>query len=113
MVPRSVYVVQLFITVRSIPISVYLRYKDPFCCVVSVLVIALQSYGMNGTRSSMLIEGFDPLLVSQRSVFCFQPMGDLMTRKVSGVSELCSPLYHLLFVGSLRQFVAGMHSRCV
>jgi hypothetical protein len=64
---------------------VYLRYE--VTCSVALLlcqVTVLQSYGINGTRSSMLVEGFDPLTVSQRSVFCFQPMGDLMTRKVSG-----------------------------
>lgn len=40
-----------------------------------------QSYGMNGTRSSFLVKGYDPLQLSARSVFCFQPIGDLMTRK--------------------------------
>lgn len=40
-----------------------------------------QSYGSNGTRSSFLVGGYDPLQLSARSVFCFQPIGDLMTRK--------------------------------
>lgn len=40
-----------------------------------------QSYGANGTRSSFLVEGFNPLQISSRSIFCFQPIGDLMTRK--------------------------------
>jgi hypothetical protein len=40
-----------------------------------------QTYGKNGTRDSFKVEGYDPLQVSSRSVFCFQPIGDLMTRK--------------------------------
>jgi hypothetical protein len=39
------------------------------------------SYGLNGTRHSFMVDGHRPLQVSQRSVFCFQPIGDLMTRK--------------------------------
>jgi len=38
-------------------------------------------YGANGTRSSMLIEGYTPLEVAKNSIFCLQPYGDLMTRK--------------------------------
>lgn len=40
-----------------------------------------QTYGRNGTRSSFKVDGYDPLQVSRQSVFCFQPIGDLMTRK--------------------------------
>lgn len=40
-----------------------------------------QTYGANNTRSNFLVEGYNPLELSQRSVFCFQPIGDLMTRK--------------------------------
>ncbi|KAJ1422748.1 hypothetical protein B484DRAFT_432852 [Ochromonadaceae sp. CCMP2298] len=40
-----------------------------------------QSYGLNGTRHSFKVDGHHPLQISQRSVFCFQPIGDLMTRK--------------------------------
>jgi Exostosin family len=40
-----------------------------------------QTYGMNGTRFSFKVSGHNPLQVSARSVFCFQPIGDLMTRK--------------------------------
>jgi len=40
-----------------------------------------QSYGMNGTRDSFKVEGHNPLDLSAKSVFCFQPIGDLMTRK--------------------------------
>eukprot|EP01035_Chromulina_nebulosa_P018706 gene18706-24465_t len=40
-----------------------------------------QNYGKEGTRSSFLVEGYNPLQVSSRSTFCFQPIGDLMTRK--------------------------------
>ena len=39
------------------------------------------SYGMNGTRSSSHIKGYNPLQLSSNSIFCFQPIGDLMTRK--------------------------------
>ena len=39
------------------------------------------TYGINGTRHSYRVEGHNPLQVSSRSVFCFQPIGDLMTRK--------------------------------
>ncbi len=42
---------------------------------------AHQSYGLNGTRHSFNVEGHTPLELSHRSVFCFQPIGDLMTRK--------------------------------
>jgi len=38
-------------------------------------------YGANGTRSSMLVEGYTPLDVAKQSIFCLQPYGDLMTRK--------------------------------
>ena len=40
-----------------------------------------QTYGVNGTRHSYKVEGYNPLQVSANSVFCFQPIGDLMTRK--------------------------------
>jgi hypothetical protein len=40
-----------------------------------------KSYGLNGTRFSFFVDGYNPLSVSQISVFCFQPIGDLMTRK--------------------------------
>jgi len=39
------------------------------------------SYGLNGTRFSFKVDGHNPLQLSVRSVFCFQPIGDLMTRK--------------------------------
>jgi hypothetical protein len=39
------------------------------------------SYGLNGTRHSHKIDGHRPLQIAQQSVFCFQPTGDLMTRK--------------------------------
>ena len=38
------------------------------------------SYGSSG-RSVFFEEGHNPLQLSSRSVFCFQPIGDLMTRK--------------------------------
>ncbi len=38
------------------------------------------SYGSSG-RSVFFEEGHNPLELSARSVFCFQPIGDLMTRK--------------------------------
>ena len=40
-----------------------------------------QTYGMNGTRERAIVSGYNPHRLSQRSVFCFQPIGDLMTRK--------------------------------
>lgn len=40
-----------------------------------------QSYGLSGTRSSFKVSGHNPLQVSAKSIFCFQPIGDLMTRK--------------------------------
>ena len=48
--------------------------KHPKECVSS-------SYGLNGTRFSFKVDGHNPLSLSQQSVFCFQPIGDLMTRK--------------------------------
>ena len=40
-----------------------------------------QTYGMNGTRDRHNVEGYNPHSLSLQSVFCFQPIGDLMTRK--------------------------------
>ena len=40
-----------------------------------------QTYGMNGTRDRAAVDGYNPHAVSHKSVFCFQPIGDLMTRK--------------------------------
>lgn len=40
-----------------------------------------QTYGANGTRSSFHVRSYHPLDLSLKSVFCFQPIGDLMTRK--------------------------------
>ena len=39
------------------------------------------SYGLNGTRFSFKVAGHNPLQLSHQSTFCFQPIGDLMTRK--------------------------------
>eukprot|EP01038_Epipyxis_sp_PR26KG_P004238 gene4238-6015_t len=39
------------------------------------------SYGLNGTRFSFKVDGHNPLQLSGQSIFCFQPIGDLMTRK--------------------------------
>ena len=39
------------------------------------------SYGVEGTRHSFKVEGHSPLQLSAQSIFCFQPIGDLMTRK--------------------------------
>ena len=57
------------------------------------------TYGTNGTRQSHMVEGFNPLQVSADSVFCFQPIGDLMTRKglfdsiLQVRTELCTAAY--------------------
>lgn len=41
-----------------------------------------QSYGINGSRSSLFVSAdYNPLELSLQSVFCYQPIGDLMTRK--------------------------------
>lgn len=53
-----------------------------------------KTYGLNGTRFSYFVEGYNPLSVSQSSVFCFQPIGDLMTRKglFDGLLQGCIPV---------------------
>lgn len=52
------------------------------------------TYGMNGTRSSMSIDLYDPLAVARGSVFCFQPMGDMPTRKglFDSIMQGCIPV---------------------
>jgi hypothetical protein len=52
------------------------------------------SYGLNGTRFSFKVEGHRPLQLSQKSVFCFQPIGDLMTRKglFDSILQGCIPV---------------------
>jgi hypothetical protein len=39
-----------------------------------------KAYGGEG-RNTFMIQGYHPLEVSAKSIFCFQPIGDLMTRK--------------------------------
>jgi hypothetical protein len=53
-----------------------------------------KSYGLNGTRYSFKVEGHNPLAVAQHSVFCFQPTGDLMTRKglFDAILQGCIPV---------------------
>lgn len=53
-----------------------------------------KSYGLNGTRFSFKVEGYNPLSISQSSVFCFQPTGDLMTRKglFDSILQGCIPV---------------------
>ena len=52
------------------------------------------SYGLNGTRHSFKVDGHRPLQISQRSIFCFQPIGDLMTRKglFDSILQGCIPV---------------------
>lgn len=50
-------------------------------CELHPSVCAHNSYGLNGTRFSFKVDGHNPLELSLKSVFCFQPIGDLMTRK--------------------------------
>lgn len=52
------------------------------------------SYGLNGTRHSFKVDGHRPLQLSQKSVFCFQPIGDLMTRKglFDSILQGCIPV---------------------
>lgn len=53
-----------------------------------------QTYGVNGTRQSFKVEGHNPLQVSGNSIFCFQPIGDLMTRKglFDSILQGCIPV---------------------
>lgn len=53
-----------------------------------------KSYGLNGTRFSFKVDGYHPLHASQSSVFCFQPTGDLMTRKglFDSILQGCIPV---------------------
>lgn len=52
------------------------------------------SYGFEGTRYSHNIEGHRPLQLAQQSIFCFQPIGDLMTRKglFDSILQGCIPV---------------------
>ena len=58
-----------------------LRQSIAHYCHLHQDLCAHQAYGVNGTRFSFKVEGHNPLQVSASSVFCFQPIGDLMTRK--------------------------------
>ena len=51
------------------------------CCEKHPGICQHQTYGVNGTRDRSAVEGYNPHAISQRSIFCFQPIGDLMTRK--------------------------------
>lgn len=53
-----------------------------------------QSYGLNGTRHRHMVDGHRPLQIAQQSVFCFQPTGDLMTRKglFDAILQGCIPV---------------------
>ncbi|RYY88993.1 hypothetical protein EON63_01525 [archaeon] len=53
-----------------------------------------RSYGLNGTRFSHKVDGHRPLQIAQQSVFCFQPTGDLMTRKglFDSILQGCIPV---------------------
>lgn len=55
---------------------------------------AHQSYGLNGTRFSFKVDNYNPLHLSQHSIFCFQPTGDLMTRKglFDSILQGCIPV---------------------
>ena len=50
-------------------------------CHIHQDVCVHKTYGINGTRHSFRVEGHNPLAVTTSSIFCFQPIGDLMTRK--------------------------------
>jgi hypothetical protein len=50
-------------------------------CELHAMDCVHQTYGLNGTRHSFKVDGHNPLQLSAQSVFCFQPIGDLMTRK--------------------------------
>lgn len=50
--------------------------------------------GNNSSRSSFKIDGFNPSQVSLNSIFCFQPIGDVMTRKglFDSILQGCIPV---------------------
>lgn len=58
-----------------------LRGSIVFYCELHPTTCVHSSYGKNGTRDSFKVDGYNPLLLSSKSIFCFQPIGDLMTRK--------------------------------
>jgi hypothetical protein len=57
---------------------------------------AQQSYGLNGTRFSFKVDNHNPLAISRHAVFCFQPTGDLMTRKglFDSILQGCIPVLY-------------------
>eukprot|EP01032_Pedospumella_encystans_P010716 gene10716-12502_t len=63
-------------------------------CELNPKLCVHSSYGLNGTRHSFKVEGHRPLQLSQQSVFCFQPIGDLMTRKglFDSILQGCIPV---------------------
>ena len=71
-----------------------LRGSLTFYCKQHPLDCISKTYGANGTRSTNYIPGYDPLILTQRSIFCFQPVGDLMTRKglFDGILQGCIPV---------------------
>jgi hypothetical protein len=52
------------------------------------------SYGANNSRESSKVEGHNPLQLSASSIFCFQPIGDLPTRKglFDSILQGCIPV---------------------
>jgi xyloglucan galactosyltransferase MUR3 len=60
-----------------------LRTAIIFYCEKHPKICVHQSYGGKGKaeRETFMMQGYNPLELSARSIFCFQPIGDLMTRK--------------------------------
>ena len=71
-----------------------LRQSISYFCKLHQEDCVSKTYGANGTRSTNLKRGQDPHLLSKQSVFCFQPIGDLMTRKglFDGILHGCIPV---------------------
>ena len=71
-----------------------LRQSIAYYCNMHNEICVHQSYGVNGTRHSYKVEGHNPLEISASSVFCFQPIGDLMTRKglFDSILQGCIPV---------------------
>jgi Exostosin family len=71
-----------------------LRQSIAHYCHLHPDLCAHMHYGMNGTRHSYRVEGHNPQQQSAKSVFCFQPIGDLPTRKglFDAVLQGCIPV---------------------
>ena len=71
-----------------------LRQSIAYYCALHNDICIHQTYGLNGTRQSFKVAGYNPLQISSHSIFCFQPIGDLMTRKglFDSILQGCIPV---------------------